>query len=386
MTAPLSSARAVELVALREVTTQVRSHSFAVGLAITLALFAGLGLLGSFMSSQRSSGTLGLTASSAPLRTGLSATAAAQGVDLRIVELGDDTGLAQLAAGRLDAVLTGAPGGYRLLGRDAVDPRLRSVVTTVVDREMLAAAGVNAVNEPVAVATLAPPDPARGQRLALALIGTILLFISFSGYGQLVATGVVEEKQSRVVELLLATIKPWQLLAGKVIGLGVVGLLQLLALGVIGMVAAAATGMLTVPDIAVAMFLMVIVWYLLGFFLFASLYAAIGSTVSRQEELNSVIAPMIIVVIAPFALAVNLLPGDPHNGTAAVLSFVPFFAQTLMPARYALGAASLWEVGASALITIGAIVIVVRVAGRVYRNSILRTGARVRLREALSAR
>src|SRR5206468_7992200 len=106
---------------------------------------------GSFMSSQRSSGTLGLAASSAQLRAGLAATAAAQGVDLRIVELDDDSRLTQLAAGRLDAVLTGVPGGYRLVGRDAVDSRLRSVVTTAVVREMLAAAGVNAVSEPVAV-------------------------------------------------------------------------------------------------------------------------------------------------------------------------------------------------------------------------------------------
>ena len=76
-------------------------------------------------------------------------------------------------------------------------------------------------------------------------------------------------------------------------------------------------------------------------------------------------------------------PNDPRNELAAVLSFVPFFAQTVMPARYALGVAPLWEVGVSALLTLVAIVVVVRLAGRVYRNSILRTGSRVSLREAL---
>jgi ABC-2 type transport system permease protein len=131
------------------------------------------------------------------------------------------------------------------------------------------------------------------------------------------------------------------------------------------------------------MFAMVIVWYVLGFFLFAALYAAIGSTVSRQEELNAVVAPMIFVLLIPFILTVNLLPGDPRSPIATVLSYVPFFSQTVMPARYALGAAELWEVAVSAAVAVLAIVVVVRVAGRIYRNSVLRTGARVSLREAL---
>ena len=95
---------------------------------------------------------------------------------------------------------------------------------------------------------------------------------------------------------------------------------------------------------------------------------------------------MVFLLIIPFVLTVNLLPSDPRSELAAVLSFIPFFSQTVMPARYALGVAPLWEVGVSALVTLAAIVLVVRLAGRVYRNSILRTGARVGLREALRGR
>jgi ABC-2 type transport system permease protein len=131
---------------------------------------------------------------------------------------------------------------------------------------------------------------------------------------------------------------------------------------------------------------MIVLWYLLGFFLFAALYAAIGSTVSRQEELNSVVTPLIFVLLIPFILVVNLLPNDPRNPIAAVLSFVPFFSQTVMPARYALGVAPPWEVAVAAGIALVALVVVVRVAARVYENSILRTGARVGLREALRNR
>ncbi|HYH29358.1 MAG TPA: ATP-binding cassette domain-containing protein [Pseudonocardia sp.] len=92
------------------------------------------------------------------------------------------------------------------------------------------------------------------------------------------------QKQSRVVELLLATITPWQLLAGKVLGLGAVGLLQLVILSAIAGVGATAAGLLALPGAAVGMFVMVVVWYLLGFFLYASLYAAVGSTVSRPAR------------------------------------------------------------------------------------------------------
>jgi ABC-2 type transport system permease protein len=88
----------------------------------------------------------------------------------------------------------------------------------------------------------------------------------------------------------------------------------------------------------------------------------------------------------PFVLTLNLLPGDPHNGLATALSFVPFFSQTVMPARYALGVAPLWQVAVAALLALGAVAVVVRAAGRIYRNSVLRTGARVPLREAWGAR
>jgi ABC-2 type transport system permease protein len=389
--APLSTNQAVQLVARREFVSQVKSRTFLIGILITVVLFGAFGLIGWFIAAQTSNNSLGVTAQTAALRPALEATATAQDVDLEIREVDADGGRAQVAADELDALLTGAPGGYELLGRDTVDTDVSSIVDSAVQQQALtsalAGAGVDpaqlASDSQVSQATLEPVDPNRGQQLALALVGTILLFISFSGYGQLVATGVVEEKQSRVVELLLSTIKPWQLLAGKILGLGAVGLLQLVLLSGLGLTVSLLTGVLTVPGAAAGMFVMVLVWYLLGFVLFAALYAAIGSTVSRQEELNSVVAPMIFLIIIPFVLTVNLLPNDPRNEIATVLSFVPFFSQTVMPARYALGVAPLWQVLVAAALSVVAIVLVVRVAGRVYQNSILRTGARVSLREAL---
>jgi ABC-2 type transport system permease protein len=394
VSAPLTATQAVLLVARREVMTQLRSRGFVIGLVVTLVLFGGVVLLSSWISSNTSSHTLGVTQQAQGLEPALRQAAQAQDAELTVREVDDATGRAQVDSGDLDALLTGSPGAYRLVGLDSVGDGLRSIVDSAVQQQVLqsalAGAGVDpdevAGRSQVGIETLQPADPDTGQRLAVALVGTFLLFFSLSGNGSLVATGVVEEKQSRVVELLRATIKPWQLLAGKILGLGAVGLVQLLILSVICGFGAAAAGLLTVPGAAVGMFVMVVVWYLLGFFLYASLYAAIGSTVSRQEELQSVVAPMIFLLLIPFVLTLNLLPSDPRNGLAAVLSFIPFFSQTVMPARYALGVASGWEVLVAAALELLAIVVVVRLAGRIYQNSVLRTGARVRLREALTTR
>jgi ABC-2 type transport system permease protein len=389
VTTPLGPGTVVLLVARREFVAQIKSRSFVVGLVILLGLVGAGFLLVTYVGSQTPD-TLGVTAGAAPLRPVLAATAAAQQTELEIRDVPADVGPAQVAAGELDAVLSGGPGEYRLAGDDAVDGRLQAVVAAAVRQQALddalARAGVDPV-EVEAAARLAvvpqrPAEPDQGQRLGLAIVGTVLLFVTFSGYGQLVATGVVEEKSSRVVELLLATIKPWQLLAGKIVGLGAVGLVQLVILSAIGAGAAAAAGVLPLPTVAAGMFAIVIVWYVLGYFLFAALYAAVAATVSRQEELNAVLAPMILVIVVPFVLTLNLLPGNPHNGLATALSFVPFFSQTVMPARYALGVAPLWQVAVSALLALGAVAVVVRAAGRIYRNSVLRTGARVPLREA----
>lgn len=394
MSAPLPARCAVLLVARREFVTQVRSRSFVIGLVITLVFLGGMFLLGSYISGQTSSHTLGITPQAAGIRPVVEQAAHLQGVELTVRGIDEASGRDQVRDDELDALLTGTPGAYELIGRDSVDGSLQAIVQAAVEQEAVSDALTGAGVDPAQVtnfsaldiATLDPADSAAGQRLAVAFVGTILLFLSLSGYGSLVATGVVEEKQSRVVELLLATITPWQLLAGKVVGLGAVGLLQLVILSAVAGVGAGAAGLLALPGAAIGMFVMVVLWYLLGFFLYASLYAAVGSTVSRQEELQSVVAPMIFLLLIPFVLTLNLLPNDPRNGLAAVLSFVPFFSQTVMPARFALGVASLWEVLVAAALAAATIVVVVRVAGRVYRNSVLRTGARVSLREALTAR
>ncbi|MBN9800895.1 ABC transporter permease [Pseudonocardia alni] len=384
--------RTVLLVARREITTQLRSRTFVVGILLMLLVFGGYGAVIVFAGSQNSSSSLVLDGPARELRGELQGTADRLGTALRLTEAGNRaTAESMVRTGEADAMLTGAPGTYQLVGLDDVAPGLRSLVADVVEqqavRESLLAAGADpervSTLSGVGVRTLEPVDTELGQRVGTAFVVTFLLFFSVTAYGAAVAQGVVEEKSGRVVELLLATIPARQLLAGKVLGLGLVGLLQLLILGAVGAAVAVGTGALAVPALLLPTLVSALAWYLVGFFLFATLYAAAGALVSRQEELQSVTAPIAVVLLVPFLLAVAVLPVDPRNPVTTVLSFVPYLSQTLMPARTALGVTDWWEPVLAYALALLALAGMVVLSARVYRNSVLRTGARVRWRDAL---
>ena len=234
----------------------------------------------------------------------------------------------------------------------------------------------------VTVVALDPPDPDRDQRLGLAFVSVLLLYFQLLATGLAVATGVVEEKTSRVVEVLLSTVKPLHLLVGKVVGIGVVGLVQLLAYGVVGLGAALLTGTVTITGTAVAVVAATLGWFVLGYAFFAVLYAAAASLVSRQEEVGGVTAPLTVLVIGMFLLAQGTAQ-DPSGTVSSVASWVPPFSAILMPLRIAAGVAGPAQVVGTvvlmAVVTAGLAV----ASASVYRRSVLRSGTRVPWREAL---
>lgn len=211
----------------------------------------------------------------------------------------------------------------------------------------------------------------------------MLLYLGIVGYGALVTQGVVEEKSSRVVEILLSTLRPWQLMLGKVLGLALVGLTQLVIIGAVGLVLAKATGVLTIPGAAAGALIWAVIWYLLGFLLYATVFAAAGSLVSRQEDAQSVVAPVSITLVIVFVVGLNVLLKDPDSTTSTVLSLVPVFSPILMPGRIAAGAASGLEITAALLLTVLFVGLFTWIAGKIYQNAVLRTGSRVSWREAL---
>jgi ABC-2 type transport system permease protein len=170
---------------------------------------------------------------------------------------------------------------------------------------------------------------------------------------------------------------------GKVLGLGLTGLIQLVILVGAGLAMAAATGTLTLSGVAAGTVLWGLLWYVLGFFLYATIFAAAGSLVSRQEEAQSVLTPVTMVLAAGFLLGLNLMLQNPTGQATTVLSLIPLLSPVLMPGRIAGGLTPGWQIGLSIVLTLATVVLFTWLGAKVYQNAVLRTGSRVRLRDAL---
>jgi len=212
----------------------------------------------------------------------------------------------------------------------------------------------------------------------------IVLFMQIIGQGSLVAQGVVEEKSTRIVEVLLSTLTPLRLMVGKVAGIGTAAVLQIVVL--VGAVAGARAVMSseagTLPSTGALV--SAAVWFLLSFALFSCLFAAAGSLVSRPEDLQSVLMPLMVMVMAPVGVAAAAA-GSLSSGWVQVVQYLPPFSGLLMPLQAAVGGVSLLQQLAAGALMLLATAGCMVIAARVYRHSILRIGATVGWRQALTA-
>ncbi len=397
--APTGPARIIALVAKRELITRVRTKSFLISNAIILVLvLAGIIAASVFADDPDTHPKVGLVGSATTLSSSLSASSASVGSPLDASTLPDvATARSKVTSGDLAvALVPKGTGSYTAIVDEELPTDLRSIIDAVVRQQAvssaLSAQGVDpatlaraAERASVTVDAVNPPDPDRDQRTALAFIAMLLMFFQLLMFGLYVAMGVVEEKSSRVVEVLLATIKPLHLLWGKVLGIGAVGLLQLAAFGAVGLGAGLGTGLVTVTGLAVGVFASVLFWFILGFAFFAVSYAAAGSLVSRQEDVNSAATPITMLVMVGYVLAQVTL-ADPHGTAASVMSWVPPFSAMLMPLRIASGTTNMVQIVGSAVLMLVVTVALARLAARIYERSVLRTGTRVSWSDALRQR
>ncbi|HEX5549168.1 MAG TPA: ABC transporter permease [Ktedonobacterales bacterium] len=228
----------------------------------------------------------------------------------------------------------------------------------------------------------------------LTFVAAYLLFYSVITYATAVANGVVEEKSSRVMELLLNAATPWQLLVGKIVGIGAAGLTQMVCLVVVGIGAL----LLQIPlqaalfgvdvggfsqylsAVSIPFLLLFLVYFLLAYFLYSSLFAGLGALVRRQDEVQSVIQIPLFLMIASVAL-LYLAAFAPDTTLTRVLSFVPFFTPTMMLARLGLGTVAWWEVVVTILLMGASIAACAWVAARLYRYGVLMYGQKPGLRQ-----
>ncbi|MGY1846500.1 MULTISPECIES: ABC transporter permease [unclassified Blastococcus] len=385
------SAGLVRLVAAREVSARIRDKNFIISSVVILVLLLGtLGMqvaLGSGGDATR----IGMVGGGAGLEQTLEAQGEALDVDVTVVAL-DDEAAARTAIeeGDVDGVLLAEGGGEpELLVEQSAGGTLQSVVQGAVTQlalaEQLAAAGVDDLVVPeVAVTPLDPDADQDGQRIGMAIIGVALLYGLLILFGQFVAQGVVEEKASRVVELLLATMRPWQLLAGKIIGLGLLGLAQIVLIVVVGVAGALALDIVDIPGELIGTAVAVVAWFVLAYAFYAAIFAVTASLVSRQEDLNTVVMPTIMVLVVAFVVGIQAA-AEPDGTLAVVTSYIPGLSPLVMPVRQAAGSVAVWEIVLSAALMVAAIVLVVRLGGRVYAAALLRTGGKITMREALKA-
>ncbi|RJT89679.1 ABC transporter permease [Cryobacterium melibiosiphilum] len=227
-------------------------------------------------------------------------------------------------------------------------------------------------------------DPAEtdGGNLAylIAFAFGIVFLMSATTFGGTIAQSVVEEKQTRIVEILMSTISVRALLAGKVLGNSIMAFGQIVAIGLLAAGGMAVTGQrVLLADVGPAIGWFV-VFFAFGFVLLASLYAATASMVSRQEDVGSVTSPVLILTMIPYFLVVFF---NDNPLVVAIMSYVPFSAPVGMPLRIFTGSAEWWEPLASLVILVISTLVVILLGSRIYSNSLLRMGARVSLRDAL---
>jgi ABC-2 type transport system permease protein len=198
-----------------------------------------------------------------------------------------------------------------------------------------------------------------------------------------VLQGVVEEKSSRVVEVVLGAVAPRHLLAGKIFGIGALGLIQVLLIAFTGLMAMQFAEGVDLPPVTVGAVGVVLMWFVLGFAFYASGYAVAGSLVSNNEDAQNASFPLTLLLMAGYFVSGSALGGGADTALLRILSIVPPFSPMVMPLRQVAGEAAPWEVALAVALMLLAIAVMIRIGGRVYSGALLRTGGRAKLRDAL---
>jgi len=230
-----------------------------------------------------------------------------------------------------------------------------------------------------------------GATFMITYILVFFLYMSLLIYGMMVMRGVIEEKSSRVVEMIVSAIKPFQLMAGKVLGVGGVGLTQFLIWSLLvggfslygrNLVSSFAgrLGPLSIPGIPISLLLYFILYFLLGYFLYATIYAGVGAMVNSEEEAQHLQMPLTMLLVIPFMLMFYVI-GNPNSGLAVLLSFIPLFTPIIMFTRIAVQTPPLWQIGLSLVLLGLAIWVMVWIVSKIYRVGILMYGKRPSLPE-----
>lgn len=355
------------LVAQREIQTRIRTKAFLISLAASALLVAAIAFVPK------------LFAGPDTYPVGVVGAAPAAVGQIELTRFPDEAAArTALLAGEVDAVIVN---GQKVLADGELDQKLGLILQSAHREAQIKASGLSIT--PLREESVGADARYQEVRTGIATLVVMVLFFLLIYSSIYVAMGVVEEKGSRIVELLLTSVRPWQLLGGKIVGLGALSLINLGAVIVTGLGASFAAGVAAdLPPGMTGIVISAVVWFILGYAFFSALAAMLGSLVSRQEEVNSVLTPMTMLMMLCYFVAFSAAI-EPTGTVARVLSLVPPFSSMVMPVRTAAGDVPLWEIALSGTLMIAAAAGVLALGARVYGRAVLRTGARVKLSEVL---
>jgi ABC-2 type transport system permease protein len=378
------------LVTKREITDRTRAKSFWVASIVLLLAVAAGAVIPALLQGSRSTARIGVVGG--PVAA-LSATAheagQVSGTTVQVEVLPNlAAAKAGLRSGRLAAVLVGD--SMVLVNKQTVTGS--SIGTTLAQigglqklfAQLPPAAAAIAARHGIAlpVRSLSPPTRSLATRIT-GLVAAILIYVIILTYGIRITIGVGEEKATRVVEVLLTTLRPVQLLVGKVLGMGLLALGQIAAMIGVYLLLGHAVGSAEVRGADTAIVLDFGLWLVLGYAFYCTAYAAAGSLINRQADAYNASLPLQLPLILAYVLTYSVIYANGVNPFFHVLAFIPFTAPIAMPVLVAVGAAAWWQVAVSAVITVVATAGMARLAATIYERAILRTGARLKVRQVL---
>jgi ABC-2 type transport system permease protein len=392
----MSRLRSIWLVARREILERGRSRGFILSVFLTTALVIGSFIVPTLIFGDDDVTTIGLVEPApAGLPAALETSAAAAQQEIDIVPYADRSSAeAALDTDELDVVVSvpaDLSGPGETIYKEERDALLDSIVAgAVIGLRVEAVLADSNVDQAALAAAQAPPsatelDPqtdADQARFLLANIGTVLILVSIFSFGFTVLTGVVEEKQSRVVEVVLSTVRPRDLLMGKVLGIGVLGLVQLAVFVLAGGAAALATDRLVLPSTTPAAVVLLAIWFILGYTLYSTTLGFLGALASRMEEASNASTPVTMIAMISYFVAIFAVVDDPNGTVATIATFLPPAAPMVVPLRAAFDAIPAWQIVVSVIVTLATIYGLFVVGGRVYAGAALQTSGRMKLRDA----
>ncbi len=381
----------VALVIRREVAERVRTRSFRVAtLLLGLTAMAAVVVPHLIGDTGKTRYDLGLVGTPDGTAAGVVRGGGLIDAEVRPRSLADEAAAdSALRSGSIDVAVIGTD--FVVVRKD-LPSELKAVVDQAVSSAQATATLTARGVPPSEVGALLNPSPLPVHHLettpetntankSLAFAGSLFLYLSLISFGMVVANGVVEEKSTRVSEILLGAMRPSQLLAGKVVGIGVVGALQVLTVGIPSGVVALVLGALDVPAGTPLTFSAIGMWFVLGFAFYSCAYAAAGASVSRAEEVGNATLPLTMLLLVGYLIGISAT-SRPDSTLARVASFVPPLAPMVMVSRAAVGHLARWEVPVAVVVELVSTWVLIGFAGRVYTGAIVRTGPRVKLREA----